>query len=76
MCFRDHLAFLKFSNILALMYLLQRLQGIRVYFGDEVGFCDGVEILTDGENVHQAVVCDLNALEVREEPAREEEKND
>lgn len=51
------------------MYLLQRLQGVRVYFSEVVGFCHSVVILTDGVNVHQAVVCDLDALEVREKPA-------
>ena len=55
------------------MYLLQRLQGVRVYFSDEVGFRHGVKVLTNREDVHQAVVCDLNTLEVREKPG---EKND
>lgn len=63
---------LKFYDIFALMYLLQRLQGINVYFSDVVGFCYGIEILTNRVNVHQAVVCDLNTLEVREKPANKQ----
>ena len=53
------------------MYLLQRIQGLNVYFSDEVGFCYSIKILSDGVNVHQAVVCDLNTLEVREKPAND-----
>lgn len=51
------------------MYLLQCLQGVRVYFSNVVGFCYSIKILTDGVNIHQAVVCDLNTLEVREKSA-------
>lgn len=54
------------------MYLLQRLQGVDIYFGDEVGFCYSVKVLTNRVNVHQAVVCDLNTLEVREKPANKQ----
>lgn len=51
------------------MYLLQCLQGVSVYFRDEVGFCYSIKVLTNRVHVHQAVVCDLNTLEVGEEPA-------
>lgn len=52
------------------MYLLQCLQGVGVYFSDVVGFCYSIKILTNRVNIHQAVVCDLNTLEVREKPAK------
>lgn len=55
------------------MYLLQCLQGVRVNFSDVVGFCYGIKILTNRVNIHQAVVCDLNALEVREKPANKKD---
>ncbi len=58
-----------FCDMFVWLYLLQCLQGFNVYFSDEVGFCYSVEILTNRVNVHQAVVCDLNALEVGEKPA-------
>ncbi len=66
---------LKFSDIFEWAYLLQRLQGINVYFSDVVGFCYSIKILTDRVNVHQAVVCDLNTLEVREKPANKKKKD-
>lgn len=52
----------------ASVYLLQCLQGVSVHFCDVVGFCDGIKILTNGVNIHQAVVSHLHTLEVREEP--------
>lgn len=60
---------LKFFDTFVLMYLLQCLQSFNVHFSDEVGFCHGIEILTNRVNIHQAVVCDLNTLEVGEKPA-------
>lgn len=59
-----------FYDTFVWLYLLQGLQGVRVYFCDEVGFCYGIEILTNRINIHQAVVCHFNALEVREKPAK------
>lgn len=54
------------------MYLLQSLQRICVDFSDVVGFCCSIIILTNRVDTHQAVVCDLNTLEVSEKPATEE----
>lgn len=50
-------------------YLLQCLQSFSVHFCDVVGFCDRIKILANWVNIHQAVVCDLDTLEVREKPA-------
>lgn len=50
------------------MYLLQGLQGVSVHFCDVIGFRHSIVILTNGVNIHQAVVCHLNTLEVREKP--------
>lgn len=55
-------------DVLAPIYLLQCLQGVGIHFCDVVGFCDSIKILTNRVNIHQAVVCHLNTLEVREEP--------
>lgn len=46
------------------MYLLQCLQGVRVYFSDEVGFSYSIKILTNRINIHQAVVRHLYTFEV------------
>lgn len=54
--------------MLAPIYLLQCVQGVCVHFCDIVGFCDSIKVLTNRVNIHQAVVCHLNALEVREKP--------
>lgn len=56
------------QDMFLFIYLLQRLQGISVYFSEVVGFCYSIVILTDRVNIHQAVVCHLNTLEVREKP--------
>ena len=54
-----------------MFHLLGRLQSVRVDFGDEVGFRHSVVVLADRVNVHQAVICHLNTLEVREKPAKQ-----
>lgn len=50
------------------MYLLQCLQGVRVYFSDEVGFSYSIKILTNRIDIHQAVVRHLYTFEVWEKP--------
>lgn len=55
-------------DVLAPVYLLQCLQGVGVHFSDVVGFCDSIKVLTNRVHVHQAVVCHLDSLEVREKP--------
>lgn len=57
-----------------MMYLLQCLQRVRVYFSDVVGFRYSIKVLADRVDVHQAVVCDLHTLEVREKPAKQKQK--
>lgn len=49
-------------------YLLQCLQGLRVHLSDVVGFRHSIKILAHRVDVHQAVVCDFNPLEVWEKP--------
>lgn len=60
---------LRFSDAFVITYLLQRLQGFGVNFSDVVGFCYGIKVLANRVDIHQAVVCDLNTLEVRKKPA-------
>lgn len=57
------------SDPVLLMYLLQCLQSIWVYFSDVVCFSYGIKVLTNRIDVHQAVVCDLNTLKVGKESA-------
>ena len=54
-----------------MLHLLGGLQSVRVDFSDEVGFCHCVIVLADRVNVHQAIICHLHTLEVREKPAEQ-----
>lgn len=65
---------IKGRSVFVTVYLLQCLQGVSVYFSDVVGFCYSIKVLTDRVDIHQAVVCDLNTLEVREKPANKQKR--
>lgn len=52
----------------SLSYLFQGFQGFHIDFSDKISLCDSIKILSNRVNIHQAVVCHLNAFEIREEP--------
>jgi len=71
--FQDYKTFKSIYNK-SLHYLFQGFQGVHIYFGDIISLRDSIKILSDGVDVHQAVVCHLNTFEIWEEPVKKNVK--